>query len=407
MSSNPAVSVVIPTYNGAKYIEATLESVLNQTFQDFEIIVVDDASTDPTPLLIEQVAHSNSKIRLLRQPNAGAQAARNNGIRHSTGSLIAMLDQDDRWLPTFLEQLVPCLENYHIVIADLQIINDEGRITNPWKRARLVSLSLPYILIISGIVSPSGMLFRRYFWQEIGPFEETLPVMGDVDWLIRAALSGGRAALVSRPVWQYRVHSSNTSHNIAAMVDEAGRILDLTYQRPNLPRHVLNYKSYAYLIHNVTAAAKFYARHDSATARHFLGQAYQGSPSDFFSLQTFISFLKVFVQITGEDLDQSAKDLILFVNDTTSTGRERARLTALGYFALSLLSGKGRPAMALRYLGRAVRTWPGFVLEPGIYRTAANYLRIYGLEFIYRLKFRQPTRSAATAVSTSTKLFSR
>lgn len=98
------VSVIIPLYNGAAYIERSIRSVLNQTFQEFEIIVVDDGSTDDGP---QRVATFNlPSIRLVRQPNGGVSTARNTGIREARYGLVAFLDADDEWMPDHLETII-------------------------------------------------------------------------------------------------------------------------------------------------------------------------------------------------------------------------------------------------------------------------------------------------------------
>ena len=98
------VSVIIPLYNGAAYIERSIRSVLNQTFQEFEIIVVDDGSTDDGS---QRVATFNlPSIRLVRQPNGGVSTARNTGIREARYGLVAFLDADDEWMPDHLETII-------------------------------------------------------------------------------------------------------------------------------------------------------------------------------------------------------------------------------------------------------------------------------------------------------------
>ncbi len=101
----PRVSVIIPAYNTAHYIEATLESVLAQTFPDYEVIVVNDGSPD-TPALERVILNYESRIRYIKQENRGLAGARNTGIRLARGEFLAFLDSDDIWLPDFLaEQL--------------------------------------------------------------------------------------------------------------------------------------------------------------------------------------------------------------------------------------------------------------------------------------------------------------
>ncbi|MBI4776775.1 MAG: glycosyltransferase family 2 protein [Deltaproteobacteria bacterium] len=109
---SPLVTIVIPLFNKALYIERTLESISAQTFQDFEVIVVDDGSTDEGPLLTELWMERHPKLRivLLRQENRGPGAARNTGIKQARGKYITFLDADDEWLPSFLSETVRFLE---------------------------------------------------------------------------------------------------------------------------------------------------------------------------------------------------------------------------------------------------------------------------------------------------------
>ena len=107
-----AVSVVIPLYNKEKYIQRTLNSVLSQTVQPAEIIVVDDGSTDNGPSIVESMIAKDPRIRLIRQSNSGVSAARNKGIKEARYELIALLDSDDAWKPDFLETILGLRQKY-------------------------------------------------------------------------------------------------------------------------------------------------------------------------------------------------------------------------------------------------------------------------------------------------------
>lgn len=97
------VSIITPCYNGAKYIRETIESVLAQTYPDWEMYIIDDGSKDDSAQIVEEYENKDERIHLLRQENSGSAAARNNGIRNANGQYIALLDADDLWKPTFLE----------------------------------------------------------------------------------------------------------------------------------------------------------------------------------------------------------------------------------------------------------------------------------------------------------------
>lgn len=100
------VSIITPCYNGEKYISETIDSVLGQTYPNFEMIVVDDGSKDNSARVVQKYQQKDKRIKLIKQNNAGSAAARNNGIRHANGQYIALLDADDVWLPNFLEKQI-------------------------------------------------------------------------------------------------------------------------------------------------------------------------------------------------------------------------------------------------------------------------------------------------------------
>nr|WP_290223838.1 glycosyltransferase family A protein [Trichocoleus desertorum] len=106
--SNPNVSIIIPLYNKGKYVARALNSILAQTYQNFEVFVVDDGSTDNGPEIVN--SYTDSRLRLIRQTNAGPGAARNRGIQSSQAPLLAFLDADDEWMPTFLAESVQQLQ---------------------------------------------------------------------------------------------------------------------------------------------------------------------------------------------------------------------------------------------------------------------------------------------------------
>ncbi len=179
----PVVSIIIPTYNRANWIAEAVESVLNQTFRDFELLVVDDGSTDETPEVLEPFFH---QLIYIAQPNRGVSAARNTGIKHARGDYLCFLDSDDLWKPRKLEiQLEEMTRHpeFRMSYTD-EVWIRRGRWANPKKRHQKYSGWIFENLLPLCIISPSSVLIARSVFEEVGLFDESLPAGEDYDlWL--------------------------------------------------------------------------------------------------------------------------------------------------------------------------------------------------------------------------------
>ena len=179
----PRVSVIIPTYNRGWIIKEAIDSVLAQEFKDFELIVVDDGSTDNT---LEILDSFQCNIKVLRQSNTGVSAARNRGIATASGHFIAFLDSDDLWLPKKLARQVDFFssnpdayicQTEEIWLRNNVRVNPKKRHKKPWGMIFEPSLALC-------LVSPSAVMIRRSLFEKVGGFDETLPACEDYDlWL--------------------------------------------------------------------------------------------------------------------------------------------------------------------------------------------------------------------------------
>ncbi len=179
----PLVSVIIPTYNRGWILHEAIDSVLAQDFIDFELIVVDDGSTDNTVKILNSY---KKDIIVLHQNNQGVSAARNRGIMESSGSLIAFLDSDDLWLPKKLSRQVDYLNlNPDAMICQTEEIwVRNGVRVNPKKRHKKLSGMIFERSLALCLVSPSAVMIKRRLFGEIGGFDETLPACEDYDlWL--------------------------------------------------------------------------------------------------------------------------------------------------------------------------------------------------------------------------------
>jgi glycosyltransferase involved in cell wall biosynthesis len=196
--ANPRVSVIIPTYNRAGCLAQAVESVLSQHFRDYELIVVDDGSTDETPRLLSGYDHA---IRVLRQENRGVSAARNAGLVAARGGLIAFLDSDDIWLPEKLCRQVEFF-NLHpdaLICQTEEIWVKNGRRVNPGRRHRKRSGMIFEPSLELCLVSPSAVMMRRELFDRVGNFDESLPACEDYDLWLRVS-SRFPVALIETPL---------------------------------------------------------------------------------------------------------------------------------------------------------------------------------------------------------------
>ena len=178
----PLVSVVVPTYNRGWCLNESIDSVLSQTYENFELIVVDDGSTDDTEKCLSQY----NNLTVISQPNQGVSAARNRGIKSSNGSLIAFLDSDDTWLPEKLSvQVEYFLRHAEVEICQTQEIwIRDGKRVNPGHRHRKTSGMFFEKSLALCLVSPSAVMIRKRLLDKVGFFDETLLACEDYDlWL--------------------------------------------------------------------------------------------------------------------------------------------------------------------------------------------------------------------------------
>ena len=181
------VSVIIPTYNRAWCLAEAIDAVLAQTYSDFELIVVDDGSTDDTVAILATYA---DKIRLFRQANQGVSAARNLGIRKARGELLAFLDSDDLWQPEKLARQVSFFDRHPeaMICQTEEIWIRRGVRVNPKNRHRKPSGWIFEPSLALCLVSPSAVMMRKELMEEMGGFDESLPACEDYDLWLRVSL---------------------------------------------------------------------------------------------------------------------------------------------------------------------------------------------------------------------------
>lgn len=232
------VSIIIPAFNGDRYIEEAIGSILAQTYQDYEIILVDDGSTDNTCQVVQQYGKG---IKYLRQTNQGVAASRNLGMKASQGEYIAFLDQDDVFLPHKLTNQVALLEQDYslgMVNSGWEIVNQAGEIQSavePWLQIPHLSLAN---LIIWKPVFLGAMLFRRSWLERSPGFDTSLVQTPDVDLVLRLAAMGCTAAWVEQTTVKYRQHESNASNDSLLQAQELDKIVTNFFAQSSLPLEI-------------------------------------------------------------------------------------------------------------------------------------------------------------------------
>lgn len=222
---SPRVSVIIPAYNTARYIGETLESVLAQTFSDYEVIVVNDGSPD-TPELEKVILKYQDHIRYIRQQNRGLGGARNTGIRHARGEFLAFLDSDDVWLPDFLtEQLKFFAENPSLDLACAGCVyfgqtELEG---TSWQSLDPVEdpVTFEKILPTHGGAFASFVLLRRETALKVGFFDEAKNLLEDYHYWLMLLYRGGRMGYLRKVLGKRRIHSESLTYNQEVVVPQA------------------------------------------------------------------------------------------------------------------------------------------------------------------------------------------
>jgi len=216
MTTSPTVSVIIPAYNRAATIHRAIRTVLAQTFADYELIVVDDASSDPTRETVQKIPDGRVKL-IVHEKNRGAAAARNSGMKAAAGKYIAWLDSDDEWLPLKLEAQLSALrkapgEVKACYCAYERVENDQSVVYIPRsKDARSLYLTCD-------LGPGSTLLFERAVLDTVGFLDETLTRYEDAEWLLRYC-SRYRLIGVDEPL--ARVHDA--SRPSAEEVERAAR----------------------------------------------------------------------------------------------------------------------------------------------------------------------------------------
>jgi len=212
--TTPRISVVMPAYNAAPYIGETVESVLGQTFRDYEVIIVNDGSPD-TKELERALEPYLTCLRYLRQVNRGAGAARNEAVHAARGEFIALLDADDLWLPEYLDEQFKFLQsgNYDLVYSDASLFGDSPIAGRTYMETSPSNGEVNFKTMVHyecNLVT-SGVLVRKQPLLEVGLFNEQIPNGQDFELWLRLVRHGARVAYQRKVLLRYRCHEDSLS----------------------------------------------------------------------------------------------------------------------------------------------------------------------------------------------------
>ena len=227
------VAVIVPMFNAEKTIAATLESIVRQTLQDLDIVVVDDGSSDRSPSLVLEAARRDPRIRLLRQANAGVAAARNAGAAATQADFLAFIDADDLWAPRKIERQLEVLtanQTTGVVYCWFAAICAEGRLYPKWPQPEHRGNVLRHLCQRNFVGNGSSLLVRRTAFEAAGGFDVTLRQRGAEgceDWLICLRLAERHAFdVVPDFLVGYRQHADNMSNDGRKMLRSMQLVID-------------------------------------------------------------------------------------------------------------------------------------------------------------------------------------
>jgi glycosyltransferase involved in cell wall biosynthesis len=219
-AENPRVSVIIPAYRASTYIAEAIRSVFNQTYQDFEMIVVNDGSPD-TPQLEEVLRPYASRIRYLKQSNRGVSAARNSGIQNARGSLLAFLDSDDLWLPEYLEFQVSFLNQNPTAVAAVSDVIYFGDLAGDSDLQKWLRPGMAPLLSFEDMIRrkagqlPSATVVRRENAIKCGLYDEQLRLGEDIEFSMRICFPDRMIGYTGRALAKYRRHGASAAGNLS------------------------------------------------------------------------------------------------------------------------------------------------------------------------------------------------
>ena len=297
----PNVSVVIPTYNSAKFLVESINSVLDQNYKDYEIIVIDDGSTDNTK---EVLMPFMSKIRYIFKENGGPASARNMGISQSKGKYIAFLDSDDLWLPEKLELQISMLEkrpDVGLVHSDATLFDESGKLENLHKgldRKYLHGDIFPHLFTRNFIMTLT-VIAKKECFENVGLFDKNLLRAQDYDMWLRISNNFG-IGYIDGPLAMHRDHGEQISKNTDKTLLYAMKVIEKTIENcPDIESKIGYPPKHRFAALYFSAGYDYFERNNSHQAREHFLTALSYKPLDLkisiYCLSTLLGSRSVFL----------------------------------------------------------------------------------------------------------------
>lgn len=233
------ISVIIPVFNGEKTIRETLQSVLNQTFTDFEVIVIDDGSNDSTLEVVSSI--KDSKLKVFSYSNAGQAESRNRGIAKAVGEYITFIDADDLWTPDKLEAQLKALHDHPraaVAYSWTDYIDESGKFLGSGQHLTVNGDAYAQLLVKCFLENGSNPLIRSQALTAVGVFDKAMTPSEDWDLYLRLA-SRYQFVCVSAPQILYRISATSESSNTRRMASAGLRVIEQAFaQAPQSLQHL-------------------------------------------------------------------------------------------------------------------------------------------------------------------------
>ncbi|MDY7022917.1 MAG: glycosyltransferase [Cyanobacteriota bacterium] len=295
ISKRPRISVVIPAYNCDRFVGQAVESVLTQTYSDYEIIVIDDGSQDNTSQVLDSY---RGQIRYVYQENQGVSVARNHGLDLALGEFVAFLDADDLFLRDTLAAQLAVFEakpNLSIVHSGWRRINQQGETlmdVQPWETVR--ELNLESWLRWKPFGTMGTLLFRRDKLEAVGGFQPELTHAEDVDLVLRLALKGCEAEWLRQSTVCYRQHDRNTMRDGISQAKSINWVLERFFSQSDVPLDIRLIESWVRYSTFVWSSWYLYYTGFPKEMVKYLQKSWNYTP--FSGVETVINWMESFTQ---------------------------------------------------------------------------------------------------------------